>query len=77
MRARAVVQLFYKTLCAHRRLASYADVLRLVKRFSPRTDVRLLRQGVQHTAKSLWETLPKNITTILDKYLVFNNKYLV
>ena len=49
------------------------------------SSIRLLRQSVQHTAKWLWNTLPKNsyynycklICQFLDKYLVFSNKYLV
>ena len=47
--------------------------------------IHLFRQSVQHTAKSLWNTLLKNnyynyrklICQFLDKYLVFSNKYLV
>ena len=46
--------------------------------------IRLMRQSVHHTAKSLWNTLPKNnyynycklICQFLDKYLEFSNKYL-
>ena len=49
------------------------------------SSIRLLRRSVQDTAKSLWNTLPKNnyynncklICQFLDKYLVFSNKYLV